>query len=104
MSVSEVVPERVADSHVWLFPGANGGRWVELVRKAYEDPSDDGQGEEEQEEEYQEGQSGARAVAEDETSALLESASRPRLRSPASELDDDSAGHHHQREKKAKLE
>lgn len=39
MSVRDIVPERVAESHVWLFPGANPGRWVELVRQAYEDPS-----------------------------------------------------------------
>lgn len=35
---AEVVPERVADSHVWLFPGANReARWVHLVRQAYEE-------------------------------------------------------------------
>lgn len=37
----EVVPERVAESHVWLFPGANGGRWVEAVRRAYGDTTDE---------------------------------------------------------------
>lgn len=38
----DVVPERVADSHVWLFPGSNpDGRWVQAVRKAYEEGSED---------------------------------------------------------------
>lgn len=41
-----VIAERVADSHVWLFPGANGGKWVEAVRKAYEDNSDEPEEEE----------------------------------------------------------
>jgi len=37
-AVEEVVPERVADSHAWLFPGANReARWVQLVRQAYEE-------------------------------------------------------------------
>ncbi|KAK4696460.1 hypothetical protein P7C70_g8374, partial [Phenoliferia sp. Uapishka_3] len=36
-------PERVAGSHVWLFPGANGGRWVEAVRSAFEDSSSGGE-------------------------------------------------------------
>lgn len=30
-------PERVSDSHVWLFPGSNREhRWIELVRQAYD--------------------------------------------------------------------
>lgn len=32
------MPERVSDSHVWLFPGVNREhRWIQLVREAYED-------------------------------------------------------------------
>lgn len=43
----EVVPERVSDSHVWLFPGVNREhRWIQLVREAYED----GEGEDDEEE------------------------------------------------------
>ncbi|KAL8276995.1 hypothetical protein RQP46_010630 [Phenoliferia psychrophenolica] len=37
----EVVPERVSSSHVWLFPGANGGRWVEAVREYFEEGSEE---------------------------------------------------------------
>ena len=32
-----VVPDRVSDSHVWLFPGANGGRWVDAVRQVFDE-------------------------------------------------------------------
>ncbi|KPV74541.1 uncharacterized protein RHOBADRAFT_54347 [Rhodotorula graminis WP1] len=35
-AASTTVPERVGDSHVWLFPGANReSRWVRAVREAY---------------------------------------------------------------------
>ena len=43
---AEVVPERVAGSHVWLFPGANGGRWVEAVRRVFEDSDSEETGDE----------------------------------------------------------
>lgn len=37
-----VIPEQVATSHVWLFPGANGGKWVESVREAFRETDDEG--------------------------------------------------------------
>ncbi|GAA5824513.1 hypothetical protein JCM3770_000106 [Rhodotorula araucariae] len=47
-TASEVEPERVGTSHVWLFPGANReARWVRAVREAYED--DEGHDEDEDE-------------------------------------------------------
>lgn len=39
--IASIVPERVAESHVYLFPGANGGRWVESIRAAFEEDTDD---------------------------------------------------------------
>lgn len=38
-----VTPERVGISPVWLFPGANGGSWVEAVRRAYAESDDEGE-------------------------------------------------------------
>ena len=37
-----ITPERVGESHVWLFPGFEDGenRWLEAVRKAYSDETD----------------------------------------------------------------
>ncbi|KZT09855.1 SIR2-domain-containing protein [Laetiporus sulphureus 93-53] len=35
-------PQRVGDSHVWLFQGAEGGKWVEEIARQYESQSDDG--------------------------------------------------------------
>lgn len=44
-AASTTVPERVGDSHVWLFPGANReSRWVRAVREAY-GPDGAGEGE-----------------------------------------------------------
>lgn len=40
--VDSFEPERVADSHVWLFPGANGGKWVERIREAFATSSEEG--------------------------------------------------------------
>lgn len=43
-TASTTVPERVGDSHVWLFPGANReSRWVRAVREAY-GPGGEGEG------------------------------------------------------------
>lgn len=39
--IASIVPERVAESHVYLFPGANGGRWVESIKAAFEESSDE---------------------------------------------------------------
>ncbi|KAK4049202.1 NAD-dependent histone deacetylase sir2 [Microbotryomycetes sp. JL201] len=41
-AVAMLEPERVADSHVWLYPGANRDhRWVQLVREAFEEDEDE---------------------------------------------------------------
>ncbi|KAI0311361.1 DHS-like NAD/FAD-binding domain-containing protein [Amylostereum chailletii] len=51
-------PERVADSHIWLFEGAEGGKWLEDVRAALE-----GEEEEEEEEEDEEDEPPLRVVS-----------------------------------------
>ena len=59
-----IVPERVGDSHVWLFPGADPEhRWVQAVRRAFggEESGESGE-EEEEEEEEEEGEGGAEAM------------------------------------------
>ncbi|ORY70638.1 DHS-like NAD/FAD-binding domain-containing protein [Leucosporidium creatinivorum] len=70
----EVIPERVSESHVWLFPGANReARWVQLVRQAYEE------GEENEEDDTSDLQ---RATEGGLRVPLTEGGSRSRSRSP----------------------
>jgi len=37
-------PQRVGNSHVWLFDGAEGGKWVEDIAKETEATPEDGSG------------------------------------------------------------
>ncbi|KAM0786525.1 hypothetical protein ACM66B_001983 [Microbotryomycetes sp. NB124-2] len=40
-AVAMIEPERVAESHVWLYPGANRDhRWVQLVQEAFDEDSE----------------------------------------------------------------
>ncbi|GAA5850641.1 hypothetical protein JCM9279_006371 [Rhodotorula babjevae] len=72
-AASTTIPERVGDSHVWLFPGANReSRWVRAVREAY-GPEGQGDGavrdgsssEEEEEDGEEDGQDVRREEGED---------------------------------------
>lgn len=39
--INKIIPERVGESNVWTFPGANGGKWVERIRESYNDETEE---------------------------------------------------------------